>query len=203
MRVTLSHVLKELRRRIDSSQNLVAEVRNLGMSKIKVEIIAELAFLRIFMAWENFLEESFIRYAIGAESPSGYKPTKLVNPQNMAHALNLICSGRDYVSWNSASEVVSRSDIFFKDGEPYKNILEGVAGNLNDMNTIRNGIAHKSPISRKKFHDFVRIRTRFGHGIRGITPGRFLLRFMSPTPQTTFLGHYVAIIGAASRMVIR
>jgi len=71
MRASVSHVLKEVEIQIDSSQNLISRVIDLGMPRIQVEIIAELSFLRIFIAWENFLEKSFIRYLVGAKSPSG------------------------------------------------------------------------------------------------------------------------------------
>ncbi len=201
MRVTLLHVLMELERRIGSSQNLIVKVRNLGMPRTQIEIIAELAFLRVFIAWENFLEESFIRYAIGAESPAGYRPTRLVSPQNMRHVLHLISSGKDYVRWNSASEVIRRSEAYFSDGKPYKNVLQGATVDLDNMNTIRNRIAHKSVISKDKFNNFA--RRKIGHGIRGMTPGRFLLRLMSSTSQTAFFDYYVRIIETASRIIVR
>lgn len=201
MRVSLSHVLKEIETQIDSSQDLITKVRNLGIPRIQLEIIAELAFLRIFIAWENFLEGSFIRYLMGARSPSGYSPTRLVTPKNMNHALDLISSGREYIKWNSACEVIERSEIYFRDGQPYKNVLEGATKDLNDMNTIRNRIAHKSTFSKNKFNDFV--RRELGHGRRGMTPGRFLLTPLYSSPQTSFLDYYVGIIKTASRILIQ
>lgn len=201
MRASVSHVLKEVEIQIDSSQNLISRAIDLGMPRIQVEIIAELSFLRIFIAWENFLEKSFIRYLVGAKSPSGYRPAILVNPQNMSHALDLISSGREYVRWNSASEVITRSEIYFRDGGPYKNALLGATTDLNDMNTIRNRIAHKSTFSKNKFSDFVRIK--FGHGKRGMTPGRFLLTPMYFPPRITFLDYYAGIIKTASRIIVR
>lgn len=177
MQVSLPHVLHELEKQIDSSQRLITKIRDLGLPQIQLEIIVELAFLRIFIAWENFLEGSFIRYLMGAKSPSGYKPKAFVNPYNMEHALNFISQGKDYVKWNSASDVIDRSDVFFKNGEPFKNTLEASTTDLNEMNTIRNRIAHKSKSSQEKFNSLIRFK--FGHGIRGMTPGRFLLEKVS------------------------
>ena len=68
MPASLSHVLVDFQSGIDSSVNLISAVRNLGINRIQLEIITELAFLRVFIAWENFLEGSFIRYSIGASS---------------------------------------------------------------------------------------------------------------------------------------
>lgn len=199
--VRLPHVLIELERQVNNGQNLVSRVKVLGLPQVQLEIIAELAFLRVFMAWENFLEESFIRYLVGAASPSGYTPDRFVNPPNMEIAEKLILGEkREYVRWNSTNEVIARSKIYFKDGEPYKNALQVATIELDEMNTIRNRIAHKSTYSKDKFNQL--IRRTFGHGIRGMTPGRFLL-----TPKNasslTYFNNYVEIIKYTSRIILR
>jgi len=200
MRAILSNVIKELEKQINSSQNLINRVKTLGLPQIQVEIIAELAFLRIFIAWENFLEDSFIRYLVGAKSPSGYSPQRFVNPPNMQIAVKLIAAHREYARWNSPSEVIARSEIYFKYGKPYKNILQGTMKDINDMNSIRNRIAHRSTISENKFNDLV--RREFGYGIRGMSPGRFLLTPKNTNQQTIFLDYYIEIIKTASRMIV-
>jgi len=200
MRASLPHVLKDLERNVNNCQSLITKVKNLGMPRIQVEIITELAFLRIFIAWEIFLEESFIRYLVGAKLPSGYSPKRFVNPSNMEVAKKIILGERrEYIKWNSASEVIARSEIYFKDGEPYGNVLQGATTDLDDMNVIRNRITHMSTISKDKFNNFV--RRRFGHGIRGMTPGRFLLTPSST--QTTFFDYYVDIIKTTSEIIIK
>lgn len=200
MRASLSHILKDLERNINNCQNLITKVKNLRMPRIQVEIITELAFLRIFIAWENFLEESFIRYLVGAKSPSGYSPKRFVNPPNMEIAKKIILGERrEYIRWNSSGEVIARSEIYFKGGEPYGDVLRGAATDLNDMNVIRNRITHMSTISKAKFNNFV--RRRFGHGKRGMTPGRLLLTPLDT--QTTFFDHYVYIIKTTSEIIIK
>lgn len=174
---------------------------DLGMPRIQVEIIAELAFLRIFIAWENFLEASFLRYLVGAKSPSGYMPVRLITPKNIGHALDLLCSGREYVKWNSTSEVIARSETCFRDGEPYKTVLESVRTVLNNLNTIRNRITHRSVVSMSKFNDFA--RKILGYGKRGMTPGRFLLTKLPSDPQMTFLDYYVRNLETASIIIVR
>jgi len=200
MPASLSHVLVDFQSGIDSSVNLISAVKNLGINRIQLEIITELAFLRVFIAWENFLEGSFIRYSIGASSPSAYKPVVLASPQNLGHALDLISSGRDYVPWNSASEVIKRSVMYFQNGEPYRRALEPAIVDLNDMNTIRNRIVHKSTKSKDQFNHF--IRRKYGHGISGMTPGRFLLAPAINSVQNTFLQYYLEVLGAASNLIV-
>lgn len=200
MRVSLSHILNDLERNINNCQNLVTKVKNLGIHRIQVEMITELAFLRVFIAWENFLEDSFIRYLVGAKSPSGYIPNRFVNPANMEIAKNIISGERRvYIRWNSAGEVIARSEIYFKGGEPYGNVLRGATTDLNEMNVIRNRITHMSAISKAKFSNFV--RRRFGHGKRGMTPGRLLLT--PQVTQTTFFDYYIDIIKTTSKIIIK
>lgn len=200
MQVSLVHVLRDFEKQVDSSKDLISKVKNLGLTRIGIEIITELAFLRIFIAWENFLEASFIRYLVGARSPSKYRPRRLISPRNMSHALDILSSDREIINWNSASLVILRAERCFREGEPYKNAIQAATLDLNDMNTIRNRIAHKSKISKDKFNSF--IRRKFGHGRRGMTPGRFLLTALNANTTDNFIDYYVDIMRTASRIII-
>jgi len=197
---TLSHVLLDLRKGISSSTNLITKVISFGIPQIQLEMIVEMAYLRIFVSWESFLEESFIRYTTGAIPPSGNAPVTLIHPQNIGHALDLVVAGRDYISWNSASEVIQRSALYFQDGEPYRSALEPASIELDEMNTIRNRITHKSMHSKSQFNAFV--RRKFGHGVRGMTPGRYLLTSPLSPPPNTFLDYYIEVIKIASTMIV-
>ena len=200
MRPKLSSVLKEIETQIDSGINLITKVKSLGLRQIQTEIITELAFLRIFIAWENFLENSFTRYSVGGESPSRYKPNRLIRPRNIKHCLDIITINQDYAKWNSAGTIVSRSEIFFRNGEPYKNAIQGASSNLDDMNTIRNRIAHRSPNSKERFNGFV--RRKFGHGRRGMTPGRFLLTRISSGSTDFYINYYGNLIKATANIIV-
>lgn len=200
MQASLAHVLRDFDKQIDSSKDLILNVKDVGLTRIQIEIITELAFLKIFIAWENFLEESFIRYLVGARSPSRFKPRRLINPRIMSHALDILSSDREYVNWNSASFVISRAERCFREGRPYRNAIQAATVDLNDMNTIRNRIAHKSTVSKEKFNNF--IRRKFGHGKRGMTPGRFLLTSLNASTTDRFLDYYVDIMRTASSLII-
>jgi hypothetical protein len=201
MPLKISHVLVDFQKGTDSSTNLVSRVRDVGIPRTQLEIVAEMAFLRIFVAWESFLEESFIRYAAGAASPSGYTPIVLTRAQNLGHALELVSSGRDYAHWNSASEVIRRAALYFQDGEPYRSALEPASIELDEMNTIRNRITHKSVHSKHHFNAFV--RRKFGYGIRGMTPGRYLLTSSPTLPPNTSLDYYIEVMKIASGKIVR
>lgn len=200
MPASLAHVFSDIESQIKSSRKLVAKVRRMRMPQIQVELVAELAFLRVFIAWENFLEQSFLRYLVGARSRSGQAPTKYVNPKNLDHARQVVCSGREYFQWNSASKVVQIAETYFRDGEPFKPILEGISAELKDMATIRNRIAHRSTSARDRFNSLV--RKNFGHGKPGMTPGRFLLTSTTPSSQSSFFDDYTQTISAASFLIV-
>jgi len=199
----LGHILNELNNQIDSSNNLVTTVKNLRIPNIQVEIIAEMAFLRIFIAWEIFLEESYIRFMVGAQSPSGYYPCRLLTFLNIEIARNTIRGERqEYAKWNSASDILARARIHFHGGGPYTTALNAMTTEFNEFNTIRNRIAHKSTYSRNQFNRL--IRRIFGHSVRGMTPGRFLLTNNHlVAPSTTFLNYYTQIIQTASTIIVR
>lgn len=199
-RAKLQPILTELDRQIKSSSKLVSDVKRLGLPRVQLEIIAELAFLRVFMAWENFLEESFVRYLVGGASPSGYRPKSFVHPPTLDVARKLMRGEREYVKWNSSSAIIARSGIYFDDGAPYKTALQGITAELDAMNIIRNRITHKSLFSTNKFKVFVRIE--FGHGINGMTPGRLLLT-IKHNSTTTYFDYYTACISTSSGLILR
>ena len=54
------------------------------LSRSQSSRVVSLAFLQMVTAWEDFVECIFLRYMIGAESPSGYKPRLLqAKPKNL------------------------------------------------------------------------------------------------------------------------
>lgn len=192
MKVNIPSILLEFKKQIASSKKLSVAIKNSNLHQIQKESVVELAFLRIFIAWENFLEDSFLRYLIGGRSCSGKVPQKFINPPNIKKAEEIIAGEKNkYIQWNLLEYIIPRSEIYFKDGEPYKNILQTIAVDINNMNKIRNRITHQSKRSGDDFKIF--IRQEFGHGIKGMTPGRLLLK--NKDNQTiTYFDYYSGII---------
>ena len=201
MQVNIGNVLLELREQIDGSKKLITAIKNSNLRQIQKELVIELAFLRIFIAWEAFLEESFFRYLVGGKSCSGKRPKKFINPPNIKKAIEIVAGERNrYIKWNLSEENIARSEIYFKNGEPYKNTLEVISSDIKDMNTIRNRITHHSRASKDKFAEF--IRQESGHGIKGMTPGRFLLRNKAnTTPAITYFDYYSNVIERAASAI--
>lgn len=121
------------------------------------ELVSELAFLHLYLAWESFLEESFILYLIGRKPPKGVAPRRYAMPPNRESAEALVLQeGRDYADWAAPDRVVDRSKRFFRNGKPFASALTGKQSFLQDLKTIRNAVAHSSKSSQEKYRRLVR-----------------------------------------------
>ena len=162
--------------------------------------LVELAFLRSFLAWESFLEETFLLYVLGKKPRSRKHPRKrFILPRDREHALELLLpeGRRDYVMWDNPEVVLARAKRFLKDGEPFQNALSPRLNALKEMQTIRNAIAHRSIVSQQKFSNLV--RDRLGTLPLGITVGVYLeTPIPSSTPPTLQLDRYLQEIEAGA-----
>lgn len=200
---TLHQSLLALTKNLDGTENLVMAASQWGQVRFPSgvprfsvrhkEIITELAFLRAFLAWELFLEETFVLYLLGQTAPRGRPPYRFVFPPTRRGALHLILpEGRDYVSWSVASTVAARAERFFRDGRPFSAALQSQMTILNDMRTIRNAIAHWQARTQQKFKALVRTKTSTGTFPSSLTVGAFLAGTVpSSAPPESFFTDYV------------
>ena len=162
-------------------------------------LIAELVFLKIFISWESFLEQTFIRYMCGGETSSGFCPERYVRPKKLEHAMDILLQNREYVDWTRWSEVKTWARNFFRNGEPYEPVILGAEVILNEMKTIRNRIAHHSDSASEKFLNLV--RTKIGNVPRGITPGK-LLNTNLPGTGYSILQDYVNLLLSLGKIIV-
>jgi len=120
--------------------------------------IVGLAFLSAVAAWEEYVEETFLRYMSGATSETGYAPQLLVGTcQNRAHALRVLTAafghsvGSRNLRWHDFAWVQHIAKVFFRRGEPYSQIPKHHLKWLEHANVIRNRVAHNSANARKSF----------------------------------------------------
>jgi hypothetical protein len=149
----------------------VANIRPV-ISQDKIYLIYELSFLRIFLAWEAFCEKTFLLYMLGEQTDTGYSPYRYVAPTDNTHAYNLVKTKKDFFDFSNHTGVIERAELFFQNGEPYRNILRTKNSELSDIKTIRNAIAHISKDSQDKFINMV--THNLGSFPFVMTPGQFL-----------------------------
>jgi hypothetical protein len=151
-----------------SPRNSIAK-RKLRLSHL--EALYEMTYLRIFLEWETFLEESFIRYLCGYHSSQGPPPLLQPPARTLADARHLVLGGRDYVSWASVSATETRCKKFFKYGL-HERVLLSNRARLEWFSYVRHRIAHSSDYARMMFDRAT--MSLVGHRYRGSSPGRFL-----------------------------
>ena len=164
-----------------------------------LEELAGLGLLKLTLAWETFLEETFLRYLCGAKSSAGVAPNLVVaRASTLGSAYQNELAGKLFLTWNPTG-AMKRANRCFTAGAPYDPVISGAAGDLNDMIAIRNRIAHRSPYSVQEFQSVVRRHLTFVP--KGMTPGRFLL---TPLPQhggVIALDRFTSILSASAHLI--
>lgn len=164
--------------------------------------MTEMAFLRSFLAWESFVEESFILYLFGQRPPRGRTPYRYAFPPNFRTATEwVVPERRSYAEWTSAQDVSRRAERFFRDGRPFAPVLMSNHHMLEEVRTIRNAIAHRSLSTRLKFETLV--RNKLGALPPNVTVGAFLATTLpASTPPVSFFESYVGRIHLAAQQIV-
>lgn len=160
------HVRESFMRATQSSLELIRDVQGVTSIKVKPNTlhpeqarrIGELAFLGMISAWEEFLEQSFVRYLAGARAKNGYQPALRVGAASgISHSYHLLAGdpnfdpSRSYAKFSSPTWIISISKVFFENGAPYATQLHANLQILHFANHLRNRVAHSSKKARYEF----------------------------------------------------
>jgi hypothetical protein len=202
--------LSDFTRRIDNACCLVNEMREYKIVRgnrtrqIRTTSsykIIEMAFLEMFLSWEEFLELAFIKYMCGAKTNTGYHPKRYVFPPNIDHAQKfLLLNGKKYSDWTNPQDVIQRAETVFEGGQPFALALRPSLKDLENIRTIRNAIAHQSGRAWQQFTDIA--RNELGYTPRGIVPGMFL-QSIKPSNNLSFFDYYRQVMETASSQIVR
>lgn len=108
------------------------------------KFISESSFLKLFIAWEHFLESCFIDYLMNEQSILGNRPAKFAHPIDRKHANDLLVGTQKYVDWANPEITRKLSKIYFHEGYVFNIELVSIQSELFDLKTIRNSAAHLS-----------------------------------------------------------
>ena len=137
----------------------------------RIEAIYEMAYLRIFLAWETFLEEAFLRYLCGYASTLG--PERLLQPafpSRQAAELSVL-HGLKFVSWARPNGIIDRAQNYVVDGL-HETVVSSATRYLDYLADVRNRVAHSSDYARSQFDTAALFLS--GSAYRGSSAGRFL-----------------------------
>jgi hypothetical protein len=167
------------------------------LTNTRLEALYEMAYLRVFVLWEVFLEESFIRVM------SGYATTRrgfqLVNPPylRLEDARQTLFGGQKYLSWSNAGAVCKILAKHVTSGL-HESVLRSNQSRLDWYTAVRNRIAHRSRWSAQRF-DAATLALA-GRTYPGAQPGKFLRSWHVQTGQRWLHPVALELKGLASQI---
>lgn len=193
-RIDIAHqaFLRELRRlRAVDRENqsrfrlAAAAPRTSRLSDAQFSLLSEGLFSIGFRRFERFLEEIFVLYAKGKRSPSGRGARPFIAPRSSEHALDLMQSGMAFLEWNSPEKVISRAELYLREGAPIKDVIIAHRSIFDDARIIRNHIAHDSRESMRRYRAVAARRLRIAPA--NVPPPGAFLQQTDPTSGSYFL----------------
>jgi hypothetical protein len=154
----------------------------------QIEYLYELAYLKMFIGWEVFLESSFLRYICGLSS-STHGPETMCGGRTyhrtLVDAEGAMLAGHDYFLWANTGKVLSMVRRHL-DNSRHENVIAGSRAMLGYYAAIRHRIAHGQPNAIAKFDDAaMALARRRNFGSRA---GRFLRSWdTSATPNLRWI----------------
>lgn len=149
--------------------------------------IIEHCFMRVFLAWEIFLEDAFISYLCNEEDLQGVKYNRYAEPVDEEHAYGMLKGTKQYPDWTNVNNINILSDLFFENSGPF-NLLLSNPVEFQHMKTIRNRISHISKQSIQAFNKF----TNSQIATNNLTAAAFLSTIKDS--NITFYSFYTDII---------
>ena len=200
--MSFSNSLAEFRQRITEGNSFISLAHKQGsdgnyeLPENTREFITESAFLRMFIAWETFLEEAFIKYMVGELSITGNTIIRYVSPVDGEHAHKILIGTQKYVDWANPEIVRKLASMYFENGGPFNLMLSSINNDLLDLRTVRNSAAHLSSTTGQKLDALC---SRFySMQCTNMTASKFLLDTDPNNTTQTILQYYIDIIDIAA-----
>lgn len=153
----------------------------------RIEAAYEMAFLRVFIAWEDALEQAFIRYLAGFSNSHG--PLTPVAGKSFSATIPAaeaqLYGSRQYLLWHNPMHVIQRSQSYFSMGL-HEIVCHSNLARLEAFAAVRHRIAHGQDDSRTKFDSATMLLTAKRYP--GGRPGPFLRAVdLSQTPPKRWI----------------
>jgi hypothetical protein len=144
-------------------------------------LLYELAYLRVFSAWEIFLEDLFLRYLCGYRF-GGVAETPLVAfAPNLVAARQALYGNQAYLLWHNPQKAIARANNHFVGGNRIATVVGSALTDISNYAAVRHRIAHDHSDARTKF-DAATMQLMARH-FPGARAGLFL------RAQTTHVGN--------------
>jgi hypothetical protein len=165
------------------------------------EFVVESAFLRMFVAWESFLEKALASYMLGESSASGRAPTRYVFPQSDAHCGSILIGTQKYVDWANPEIVRKLTGLYLDQGEPIAPVIASIQTELFDLKTVRNAAAHLAGTTVHALDALASRRLR--RQCTGTRVTDFVMELdPASAPPATILDGYVRLLDVAAEQIV-
>jgi hypothetical protein len=176
----------------------------------KLEALHELAYLRVFAAWEAFLEAVFYRSLCGYASTAGQETlvagflvTGTHYPSLMAAEAAVLGPRNTFLLWHSPQKVIQRCKQYIRSGTGFpgrqEQVLASNLARLESLAATRHRIVHDNADAKKKFDDATLHIA--GRTYLASRPGRFL-RDYSALPRKRWLDLTIAELTALAGQIV-
>lgn len=113
------------------------------------DLLYEVVFIKIYVKFEKFLSNMFVKYCIGQASSTGYIPKRKLEFIDEQHLYNILKDNRSYVDYIEKIKNISKHIFNFN---PFYPLVESTyVADFNKMTALRNYVAHESEESKKKY----------------------------------------------------
>lgn len=166
------------------------------------DFVVESAFLKIFIAWETFLENCFLSYSMANPSMSGLVYVRYARPLDEAHAGKMVVGTQKFIDWSNPTNILTYSKLYFESGEPFRSVISSINEDLLNLKSIRNAAVHLTSTTKTPLEALAaRI---LGNPSPGISVSDLLLNIHpdSATNETVF-AKYTKMLDAAVIAIAR
>jgi hypothetical protein len=200
--MSLSDTLTEFRSRIVQINDLISMAYEQDASgsdifdEDKKDFVIASAFLKMFIYWESFIEDSFAKFLTGELSTVGTEVTKFVSPIDRDHALRMLIGTQKYVDWANHQIVSRLAKLYLEDGSPLASNMASISRELSDLKTVRNAAAHLSSTTQ---HQLDALSTRvLGRNISNTNVAAFMMELHPLDTSKTVLLYYQSLLDIAA-----
>lgn len=178
---------EELNKAVEFVTSISAARAENNFSLSTIEFAYELSYLRGYLAWEDFLQNVFVRLLCGYKGTQGCEPLKPAIPayfSNIALAEANLLGSRAFLLWHDPTQILTRHARFFLAGN-FSQVISSAQSDLESCAAVRHRIAHSQNDARNKF-DAASMNLA-GRRCPGGRPGRLLKDWSSTSPPRRFI----------------
>ncbi|WP_295129104.1 hypothetical protein [uncultured Chitinophaga sp.] len=164
--------------------------------------VVESAFLRIFIAWETFLENIFVKYMMGEQPVFTPIVNRYATPIDINHAKSFLIglSGKQFVDWSTPDTIRKLSIIYFGNVNIINTVISSIHTDFLALKTIRNAAAHMTAATGGKLD--VLASNIMGSPQVGIKAAMLLL-WADPVPPipVSLFSNYITLLDTSAELI--